>query len=72
MGSYIGQTAIELYGGKWITDDNDPKGEMNIAVNLNNTATIWPVMKCMKRYTNGAEDSIYAYVLILAKKAEGS
>lgn len=67
LGSYIGQTVIKLYGGKWITNDNDPEGEMNIAVNLDNGSTIWPVMKCMKRYTNGQEDSIYDYVYVLDK-----
>lgn len=67
LGSYIGQTVIKLYGGKWITDDNDPEGEMKIAVNLDNGSTIWPVMKSMKRYTNGQEDSIYDYVYVLDK-----
>ena len=67
LGSYIGQTVIKLYGGKWITDDNNPEGEMNIAVILDNGSTIWPVLKCMKRYTNGQEDSIYDYVYVLNK-----
>ena len=68
LGSYIGQTVIKLYGGKWITNDNDPEGEMNITVNLDNGSTIQPVMKCMKRYTNGQEDSIYAYVQVLESR----
>lgn len=67
LGSYIGQTVIKLYGGKWITDDNNPEGEMNIAVILDNGSTIWPVLKCMKRYTSGQEDSIYDYVYVLNK-----
>lgn len=67
LGSYIGETAIKLYGGKWITDDNDPQGEMNITANLNNGSTILPVMRCMKRYTNGSQDSIYDYVWVLDK-----
>lgn len=68
LGAYIGETVIKLYGGKWITDDNDPQGEMNIAVNLNNGSTITPVMRCMKRYTNGFENSIYDYVWVLGKE----
>ena len=63
LGSYIGQTIINLYGGEWITDDSDPNGEVNITVKLKNDSTILtPVIRCLKRYTNGKEDSIYAYV----------
>lgn len=61
LGAYIGQTAIKLYGGEWITDDKDPEGEVKIAVRLANDTMLWPVIKCMKRYQNGQEDSIYAY-----------
>lgn len=67
LGSYIGQTVIKLYGGKWITDDHDPEGELKIAVDLDNGSTIWPAIRCMKRYTNGREDSIYDYVWVLDK-----
>lgn len=34
LGSYIGQTVIKLYGGKWITDDNDPEGDCRWSENL--------------------------------------
>ena len=34
LGSYIGETAKRLYGGQWITDDNDPQGEINIMFRL--------------------------------------
>ena len=68
LGSYIGQTIIKLYGGKWITDDNDPEGELKIAVSLDNSSTLWPVIRCMKRYTNGPEDSIYAYIQALESR----
>ena len=69
LGSYIGQTIINLYGGEWITDDNDSNGEVNITVKLKNDSTILtPVIRCLKRYTNGKEDSIYAYVYALGKE----
>ena len=67
LGSYVGQTAIKLYGGKWITDDSDPKGEINIAVELANGSKIWPVIRCMKRYELGDGESIYAYLYVLDK-----
>ena len=65
IGSYIGQTAIKLYGGEWITDDSDSEGELNISVRTENGSLIFPVMKCMKRFQNGMEDSIYTYMAIL-------
>ncbi len=68
IGSYIGQTIINLCGGKWRTDDKDPEGEINIAVETTNGIMVWPVIRCMKRMTNGAEDSIYAYVFVLCNK----
>lgn len=65
LGSYIGQTIIKLHGGKWITNDNDPEGEIKISVETVDGMILWPVIRCMKRLKNGAEDSIYVYVFVL-------
>ena len=65
LGCYVGQTAIRLRGGRWITDDSDPEGEVNIAVELESGAKLWPVVRCMKRCKLGAEESLYAYLLAL-------
>ncbi len=67
LGSYVGETAIKLFGGEWITDDNDPKGEVNITVKLSNGTMIFPVIKCMKRFSNGSEDSLYAYLYVIER-----
>ena len=67
IAAYIGETVIKLYGGKWITDDNDPMGEVNIAVQLDKGTIIFPAQRAMKRYQNGNEDSIYAYVYVLSQ-----
>lgn len=67
VASYIGETIIKLYGGKWITDDKDPMGEINIAVKLDNGTTLFPAQRVMKRYQNGKEDGIYAYVYVLSQ-----
>ena len=61
IGSYIGEVIRREYGGEWIVDDNDPNGEINISVKLNNGAVIWPIQRAMKRFSNGNEDGIYAY-----------
>ena len=65
LGSFVGETAIKVYGGEWIVDDEDPEGEVSIAVKLTNGSMIFPVIKCMERYKNGVEDSIFAYLSCL-------
>jgi len=63
--SYVGETIIKEVGGVWETDDSDPQGELNIAVRLRSGGVIWPVQRVMKRFENGAEDSLYAYGCVL-------
>lgn len=65
IGCYIGETIIRHFGGSWIADDNDPQGEINIAVKTADGTLLFPVQRCIKRYQNGMEDSIYAYVYAL-------
>ncbi len=65
LGSFVGETAIRLWGGKWLTDDSDPEGEMNIAVELASGVRFWPVVRCMKRCKLGPEESLYAYLLAM-------
>jgi hypothetical protein len=67
IGCYIGSSLIKNYGGKWITDDNDPEGEINIIVEIEQSRC-WPVQRVMKRYKNGKEDSIYAYGVSMKKE----
>ncbi len=67
IASYVGETVIKLYGGKWITDDKDPMGEVNMAVKLDNGIMLFPAQRVVKRYQNGNEDSIYAYVYVLSQ-----
>jgi len=60
MGAYVGQVLIAQLGGQWETDDQDPQGEINIAVRMG-SCTVWPVQRVMKRFSDGPENSIYAY-----------
>lgn len=69
LGAYIGEVIISVCGGEWLTDDNDPQGEVNIAVRLKDGTIIFPVQRAMKRYMNGKEDSIYDYGYILSEKS---
>jgi hypothetical protein len=69
IGSYVGETIIKnLKGSKWITDDDDPEGELNVSLKLPNDTEIWPIQKVIKRFQNGSEDAIYPYVHILTSE----
>jgi len=72
IGSYIGETLIQnVTDSKWITNDEDPDGEVNIEVKLANGTRCWPVQRLMKRIKNGLEDGIYPYgVSITGKTAD--
>ena len=59
IGAYIGETLIKLVpGAKWQVDDDDPQGEITAAAIFPDGSQVWPMMKMMKRYQNGPEDSI--------------
>ena len=62
IGGYVGNSIIKnIPGAVWETDDNDRNGEINVAVKLPDGVIIWPVQRVIKRFKNGAEDSIYVY-----------
>ena len=65
LGCLVGETIIRVHGGQWETDDDDPKGEVNITVRLPDGSKIWPVQRCMKRLANGPEDNIHDYVMVM-------
>jgi hypothetical protein len=69
IGSYVGETIIKnVKGAEWITDNNDPKAELNVFLKLPNDGQIWPIQKVMKRFQNGSEDAIYPYVHMVTKE----
>lgn len=61
IGSYIGETAKRLYGGEWITDDNDHEGEIKAVFKFKDGSEIYPMMKAIKRYKLGSEEGVYGY-----------
>ncbi|MGE4346879.1 MAG: hypothetical protein AB7D46_05635 [Flavobacteriaceae bacterium] len=64
IGSYVGETIIKnSKGTEWLTDDNDPQGELKVAMKLPDETIIFPIQKVMKRFQSGTEDSIYPYVI---------
>jgi len=66
--AYIGETIIKKVPGSiWITDDDDPEGELTISVKLKDGTIIFPMERVMKRFKNGEEDSIYVYGHLITK-----
>lgn len=65
LGAYLGQVILNICGGAWLTNDNDPGGEINIAIRLDDGTLLFPVQRVIKRYANGVEDSLYAYAYVL-------
>ena len=61
IGSYIGDVVRLSLGGEWVGDDDDPKGEINVELHLEDGTVCWPVQRAMKRFQNGAEDGIAAW-----------
>jgi hypothetical protein len=69
IGSYIGETFIKKApGSEWITDDNDPQGEITASIKFPNGMTVWPMQRVINRFKNGFEDSIYPYGYEIAKE----
>ena len=68
IGSYIGEVIISERGGKWLADDDDEEGEINIAVQLPNGSIVWPVQRVIKRCKEGPENDIYNYAAVISAK----
>jgi len=68
ISSYIAQVLIKnMPGSQLITDDADPLGEVNFAVEFPDGSICWPAQKVVKRIKNGLEDGIYPYVYSLTE-----
>ena len=61
IGSYIGEVARRKLGGDWNGNSEDPEAEIRVELQLPDGTRCWPVVRAMKRFKNGAEDSIAAW-----------
>lgn len=69
ISAYIGETLIKnVPNSKWITDDDDLNGEINITVEFGDGTTCFPGQRIIKRIQNGLEDGIYPYGHNLTEK----
>jgi hypothetical protein len=63
VGAYAGEVIRRSVGGVWHGDEADPQAEINVSIELSDGSKIWPVQRTMKRFKNGAEDSLEHYGL---------
>ena len=69
ISGYVATTLIKnVPGSILITDDSDPKGELNFSVQFPSGGICWPAQKVFKRVQNGIEDGIYPYGYELTKE----
>lgn len=69
LGAYVGETIKHLCGGRWVTDDQDPQGELYCTVEYGGTSFCWPVIRVMKRVHEGWEEGdLYGYVLSMQRR----
>lgn len=62
MGAYLGETIIKnIPGTIWLTDDDDPEGELTVAMQLPDETIVWPIQRVMQRFQEGKEEAIYPY-----------
>jgi hypothetical protein len=57
LGSYCGETLRRELDGQWLVDDDDPQGEVNVAIELESGTIFWPVQRVIKRL-DGPEDNL--------------
>lgn len=68
ISSYIGEVVIRnTKATKWVTDDKDPQGEINIKLVSANGTEMFPAHRVINRVQNGEEDNIYHYTAIAVK-----
>ncbi|GLS35576.1 hypothetical protein GCM10010869_11650 [Mesorhizobium tianshanense] len=59
LGSYCGEVLRKELGEHWLTNDNDPEGEINAALKVGNGVTCWPMQRVMKRLRSSEDDLVH-------------
>ncbi len=66
LGSYLGELIRRNSDGwTWTPAEDDPDDEVNLSLRRGDTV-IWPIQRVMKRYSEGEESGIAAYVASVA------
>jgi hypothetical protein len=64
FGGYIGEVVRRKRGGEWQIIQN-PLGDENVIALVRGDDTIFPPSKVFKRLTNGKEDDVWFYFLVV-------
>jgi hypothetical protein len=59
LGSYCGEVLRRELGGRWLTDDSDPRGEIDAALELTKRGTCWPMQRVMKRFDSAEYNLVH-------------
>jgi hypothetical protein len=71
LGAYVGEL-IRRNSDGWVwVDADDPEDEINVSLRRG-AEVVWPVQRAMKRYGEGSESAIAAYVTVLTGRETGS
>ena len=57
IGAYVGEVVRGARGGRWIVNDADPHGEIDVALDLGDGTLVFPVRRAMTRLTRGEGES---------------
>ena len=65
LGCYLGETIEKNVPGiKWQINEIDPQSHINATLIFPNGTKLHPIQRCLNRFMNGAEESIYSYGLV--------
>lgn len=73
IGAYIGEVIRRNSPGwEWAEAPDDPEDEINVSLQRSPTDLIWPIQRAMKRYAEGDESGMAAYVASVAEVDVGT
>ncbi|WP_376703504.1 hypothetical protein RQ479_30715 [Mesorhizobium sp. ISC25] len=58
LGCYCGEVLRKELGGHWLTNDDDPEGEINAALEVGSGVICWPMQRVMKRLRSSEDDLV--------------
>jgi len=68
FGGYLGEVSRRARGGRWKLESAAFPGQQVITFETAGGGDIWPHFKVGKRLTNGPEDNLWTYFLVLKQK----
>lgn len=60
LGGYVGEVLRRNTGGRWVGDDDDPEGELNVAVLFSADVSVQPIRLVAECFRDPFDDGIYS------------